>query len=239
MDNKAIMQSVRPKWCELIAAGQKTIEVRKSKPKLETPFKCYIYCTNTKTIGDFILCKSKENAKLFGYNAAKDINKGFAKKEDIQLKGKVIGEYVCYDITKYTTEFHPSDELFQGIWKQIIDEESGDEYEYGNIVTCNDFDNPDNCDICKRSCLSFEEIKNYIGYGDHEFYAWHISNLKIYDEPKELSEFYVPCYSGCAKCKYKSWDTAYGGEIKEMVCTVCNKKPLTRPPQSWCYVEEV
>lgn len=40
---KAILQSIKPQYCELIAAGKKTIEVRKTKPKLETPFKVYIY----------------------------------------------------------------------------------------------------------------------------------------------------------------------------------------------------
>lgn len=43
--SKAVMISIRPKWCEKIARGEKTIEVRKTRPKLETPFKCYIYCT--------------------------------------------------------------------------------------------------------------------------------------------------------------------------------------------------
>ena len=42
------MMSIQPKWCELIANGKKTIEVRKTRPKLETPFKCYIYCTKPK-----------------------------------------------------------------------------------------------------------------------------------------------------------------------------------------------
>jgi predicted transcriptional regulator len=75
---KSVLISIQPKWCELIASGKKTVEVRKTIPKIEKPFKCYIYCTQTKTIGDFILCKSKENVELFGLNAAKGINKGFA-----------------------------------------------------------------------------------------------------------------------------------------------------------------
>ncbi len=45
--NKAVMISIQPKWCELIASGKKTIEVRKTKPKIDTPFKCYIYCTSS------------------------------------------------------------------------------------------------------------------------------------------------------------------------------------------------
>ena len=46
--SKAVMISIRPKWCEKIASGEKTIEVRKTRPKLETPFKCYIYCTQAR-----------------------------------------------------------------------------------------------------------------------------------------------------------------------------------------------
>lgn len=42
---KEVMISIRPKWCDLIAQGKKTIEIRKRAPKLQTPFKCYIYCT--------------------------------------------------------------------------------------------------------------------------------------------------------------------------------------------------
>ena len=44
--SKAVLISIQPKWCKLIAEGEKTLEVRKTRPKLKTPFKCYIYCTN-------------------------------------------------------------------------------------------------------------------------------------------------------------------------------------------------
>lgn len=43
--SRAVLISIRPKWCEKIANGEKTIEVRRTRPKLETPFKVYIYCT--------------------------------------------------------------------------------------------------------------------------------------------------------------------------------------------------
>lgn len=43
--SKAVLLSVRPNWCKLIWAGMKTVEVRKTCPKLETPFKVYIYCS--------------------------------------------------------------------------------------------------------------------------------------------------------------------------------------------------
>ncbi len=43
----AVLCSVQPQWCELIANGKKTIEIRKTIPKIPTPFKGYIYCNNT------------------------------------------------------------------------------------------------------------------------------------------------------------------------------------------------
>ena len=73
--SKAVLISILPKWCELIASGEKTIEVRKTRPKQETPFKCYIYCTKPSfEYEDFI---ALENGRfIFG-------------------GGKVIGEFVC------------------------------------------------------------------------------------------------------------------------------------------------
>lgn len=57
---KSVLISIQPKWCKLIASGKKTIEVRKSKPQLDTPFKCYMYETKEgrgKVIGEFICDK--------------------------------------------------------------------------------------------------------------------------------------------------------------------------------------
>lgn len=52
---KAVLISIRPEWCDLIAAGEKTVEIRKSMPKLHTPFKCYIYQTGGGgVIGEFV-----------------------------------------------------------------------------------------------------------------------------------------------------------------------------------------
>ena len=43
---RAVLISIRPEWVEKILSGKKTLEVRRNRPKLETPFKCYIYCTS-------------------------------------------------------------------------------------------------------------------------------------------------------------------------------------------------
>ena len=79
--SKAVMLSIRPKWVEKIASGEKTIEVRKTKPKLETPFKCYIYCTMDHP---YISVSCGELDKLnYRTNTVGRCN------------GKVIGEFTC------------------------------------------------------------------------------------------------------------------------------------------------
>lgn len=133
--SKAVLISIQPKWCELIANGKKTIEVRKSRPKLEVPFKCFIYCSlgNPKNPHELLEIHSP-NGKIRKAN------------------GKVIGEFVCDEI----------EELKR------------------NTV----FNAPA---LYSQSCLTRDEYFTYIG--NKIAYIWHISDLKIYDIPKELSEF--------------------------------------------------
>lgn len=44
--SKAVLMSIKPKYCEMIFRGEKTIEIRKRAPKLKPPFKVYVYCTD-------------------------------------------------------------------------------------------------------------------------------------------------------------------------------------------------
>ena len=80
------------------------------------------------------------------------------------------------------------------------------------------------------TCLTYRQVADY-GKGKI-LYGWHISDLKIYDTPKELSEFSRPCsYRGlCFSCKRTSF--------KKDGNLLCNTK-ITRPPQSWIYVEDL
>lgn len=90
---KAVLISIRPEWVEKIANKWKTIEVRKTKPYLETPFKCYIYCTNTRPFlvwgdvfrGDWFT----EFTRLSGYGRAA------ADRIWDVFNGHVAGEFVC------------------------------------------------------------------------------------------------------------------------------------------------
>lgn len=40
--DKAVLISIRPEWVGKIITGEKTVEIRKTRPKMETPFRCYI-----------------------------------------------------------------------------------------------------------------------------------------------------------------------------------------------------
>lgn len=88
---------------------------------------------------------------------------------------------------------------------------------------------PDKEIVEKVTCLSFNELKKYAN-GNMFLYGLHISDLKIYDTPKELGEFRATCNKKCSP-NCDCWDSEYDG---------CHRYDrLTRPPQSWCYVEEL
>lgn len=185
--SKAVLISIRPKWCELIASGEKSIEVRKTSPKIKTPFKCYIYCTKPSfEYEDFI---ALENG-MFIYGG-----------------GKVIGEFVCDRIFP----IEPLKKEPPNLGGNRIEEYSKLGY---------------------RDCLTDEDFTRYVGlHNGKTMCGWHISKLKIYDKPKELSEFMKPCDPDpdgvplCLQCK----------RLGENWCG----STILRPPQSWCYVEEV
>lgn len=168
--SKAVMLSIRPRWVQKIANGEKTIEVRKTRPKLETPFKCYIYCT-----------QSGVALGAWGKH------------------GKVIGEFTC-------------DRIFP---INVFDNGGIQNWFFEHM---------------ERSCLTYEELADYIGNG-RTGYGWHISDLVIYDEPKELIEFHTwkKCES-CSKSGYESTACIYDEN-----CMV--PMAITKAPQSWCYVE--
>ena len=172
---KSILISIQPKWVEKIVNGEKTIEFRKTRPKIETPFKCYIYMSqgDLKDLGLYSECIYKNRMK-------------------------VIGEFVCDRI-----------EIFE---KSELGIKSKDFF------------------ALAESCVKVKEMREYIGENKIA-YGWHISKLKLYDKPKELREFYIPCKTNCEDCKkplfYDCWKEK--GKIKV----------VTRPPMSWEYVEEL
>lgn len=86
------------------------------------------------------------------------------------------------------------------------------------------------------SCLTDEQTADYLG--DKDGYGWHISDLKIYDKPRKLSEFYTIPKSGSDCCFGCLWNAT---PLDEMPCRTCKRerKYLYRPPQSYMFVEEL
>src|SRR5574344_499270 len=96
--NKCVLLSVRPQYCELIANGKKTIEVRKTRPKLETPFKCYIYCTAPKKyykISEYMATSAEYLHLCDGKVTMSDGFEFYGRADYKVLNRKVIGEFVC------------------------------------------------------------------------------------------------------------------------------------------------
>lgn len=203
--SKAVVLSIRPKWCEKIASGEKTIEVRKTRPKLDTPFKCYICCTSGRPDLNIPISPERLMQDYLDTGSMKSLN--------CQLgNGKVIGEFICeriYEIRK------------RGIPENF-------DYCYLSLNEWGNDDIETEIRAISASCVSKEKLNAY-GAKAPLLYGWHISDLRIYDAPRELSEFQRatnPCDSCHAEYTWK--------------CTGCKKLSgdIKRPPQSWCYVEE-
>ena len=176
---KAVLISIRLLWCGKIARGYKTVELRKSRPKIETPFKCYIYCTRSRAIQFW-------TGPRYSY-----VDDHSHNQFDRCGNGMVIGEFVCDSILRSDYEYNDDDPHYN----------PGPRALYWPYI---DLD---------AACLSHAAVQDY--GGKKPLYSWHISDLKIYAEPKPLHDF-------TGLCKTKFGYAPYA---------------LTRPPQSWCYVE--
>ena len=231
---KSVLISIQPKWCELIASGKKTVEIRKTKPKIETPFKCYIYCTKAK-----MPIKDEDNTILlyeddlaitnrWGRGRKIENPQGDLKEGELLLNSKVIGEFIC----------------------DRIEEIGYSPYNHGEYI-CKEQS------FIEQSCVPFDDMFDYIadGFG----YGWHISDLVIYDKPKYINQFlkcgassideliyseklcnycidtdygdkrFISTPNGLLMCEGRFCDGAYEVYLDSYV--------VKKPPQSWCYVE--
>ena len=187
---KSVLISIQPKWCELIASGKKTVEVRKTKPKLETPFKVYIYCTNN------------GGSLHTGYGGLYYHKSNVGKNDSSCINGKVIGEFVCKAVLPISITYSDPN----------------------SRIALREF---------PFTCLTDKEIMDYLGNGKTG-YGWCISNLVIYDKPRELSEFRKECK---LECDMRSLNEPPCEKCEHLVASFGCGRTITKPPQSWCYVE--
>ena len=96
----------------------------------------------------------------------------------------------------------------------------------------------DYLELLKMACLTEKEVLKYMGgQYNKDMYFWHISDLKIYDTPKELREFKPNCkHKDCRFCPHVIADEQFPFGVYPIGCGLPS---LARPPQSWCYVKEL
>lgn len=179
---KSVLISIQPKWCELIISKEKTVEIRKNIPKLSTPFKCYIYETQGRK---FPFGVKVETVAKYDDERFLDAKRGMpAIKKD--KNGK---PYFSYGRMKVMGEFICDNVEDYSLW----------EYDYSSLLS--------HIDLYAGTKGDYPFLDSYLK-GKKSCFGWHISDLIIYDNPKEVSEF----------------------------CGL-NGKHVVRPPQSWMYVK--
>lgn len=176
---KAILLSIRPEWCNFIIRGQKTLEVRRTRPKLETPFKVYVYCTKAPQhlITIFKDCEEIEGGEI---HHGKPVFVKCDKYLPDSIRDKtqmIIGEFTCDDIDRIT----PLTSSIPGNLEERI----------------------------LGSRLTPQQVEAYAGWKGRRLidcrdaYCWHISNFKLYKEPVRLKDFWgiQPCNGKCRTCR--------------------------------------
>jgi predicted transcriptional regulator len=209
---KSIMISIRPEWVEKIANGIKSIEVRSSAPKdwmdylsdktkvEPKPRPAFIYCTKGKPLTRLgTLWNGDRKTDVFSLSYPPNAT----------YNGKVVGKFTLRKVERIIT--------------CIVSEWGDDPWEKRPALRLEETDD-DGWDWHLLYDSGFDghygELYEYLGFPFHGYgrpkdfeegktfgYAWHISDLEIFDEPKPLSDF-------------------KGGKIFG-----------DKPPQSWKYVE--
>lgn len=166
---EAVLVSIRPEWVERIASGVKDVELRKTRPRTNQPFKCYIYMTKRQWAFNLL--------RFMGLSGLLD--------RLSRAAGMVVGEFVCDEVVLLDM-----DSCGLGFWRD-------GQFLYTEETTG------------WKTCVDRATAIKYCGL--RRPYGWHISALKIYDEPKPLKEF------GCTRAP-QSWGYIRqpgGGEVDE------------------------
>lgn len=195
---RSILISIKPQWVAKILNGEKTLEIRKTAPKCELPVDVYIYCTKNKlhySVGALMLnrddCFKRSVDGTYKYGDSVELMGYYP--EYPYDKNNFLNGKVC---AKFTLKaVHKFD------WRLVA----------------NPFFK------VRGSCLGYDQLRKYATDKKgivHDLYGWCISDLEIFDKPKELWEFYgTP----------KKINGLYGAEMVNI--------SLSNPPQSWCFIE--
>ncbi|MDG0887878.1 hypothetical protein [Paracholeplasma manati] len=175
---KYLLISIQPQHVYNILIGNKTRELRKKIPnwvweaitKGET-VKVLIYCTKAK---DFLHKTQNDILNQYPktprfYLSPDPIVDGF----DI-INGYVVAQFELNKI-RY---------VYESVDKQ---DEYGNAYE--DIEIEEDFD-------IQKACITYKELSRYSHKGNIQVWAMYIENLKVFDNPKKLTDYYKNWYRG-------------------------------------------
>lgn len=190
---KSVLISIRPEWCEKICHEIGKDET--GKPIYEKCIEVRKSAPKEVPFKAYIYCtKEKPFIQKIRFG---DIAISHTQISKNLYNGKVIGEFVCDKVYRIEPIF--------SFYDSYSGYDDSSDFSYFEGYSIDD-------DTLKKTCLTIRDL--YIYGKEKTLYGWHISDLKIYDKPKELSEFFTPM----------------------------GKRPsymLERPPQSYMFVEEI
>ena len=130
------------------------------------------------------------------------------------LNGKIVAEVEIDKVDYYQMEYHKNDLVMNDI--SIYDEFESKDWGHDCFkrVISNEYPKEEisNCILLKQSCLTFDELGKYVCPKDgiNNFYALHLTNLKVFDRPLSFDKDYI----------YKDYKT---------------NGLITKAPQNMCY----
>lgn len=219
---KSILMPVRPKWVAKILNGEKTIELRKTAPKCKLPIGVYIYCTKGKPYlayekhtRKYVLCDTIEELGEYGNEVSPTNNACALQDWGVATNGHIVAKFTLDNVEEIEL---PYTKFGCEEWVGCEEERT-----LQTKSMCQE-------ELLKKGCLSEDEIYGYLNFKNkHYGYAWHISDLMLFDEPAELNEFYsTRLDKDVTKLLDNSIQLSNGKWVKR----------LDKAPQSWCYVEE-
>ncbi len=181
MEEKAVVASIQDVWCEKIFSSrhQKCVEIRKNRPKLQTPFKVFVYCTKQPAGKDTLWLATPDEVVSDGEAAGdlvwvgKDLVYTAGLLGLVSVNGTVLGEFTCDRIEEFRV------------------------LENGSVTNWMAAD-------LDKSCLAYQRLAEYIGIGNTG-YAWHISAPVLYEKPKAITDLLTVDRTKSIKNAPQSW----------------------------------
>lgn len=205
---KSIIISINPKWVCKILNGEKTLEIRKLFPKDYVGW-IFIYVTKD---GPYLYPHYEDNGALTENGTYREWQDGYelyAENNGYALNGKVVAKFWCNKVEEIKQ--YPSQNAY---------DEWFDEYNTRSLTAV---------ELRKKSCLTYQELNAYLGY--KVGYAIHITRLRIFTKPMELTMFRKVGFrkARMENGKYKK---------RQSVFELLREWSLTKAPQSWQYIED-